>query len=111
MRGGRVIVSLDREEGRIASWRTAFGQAWLPATGCLVGILFANHPMLFSGLSRIQLNHEDPRLINYLLEHGYLWLRGTPLHRELWNPPFYFPATNVLAYSDTMLARVRSTGP
>src|SRR4051812_32169951 len=46
--GGRVIVSLDREEGRIASWRPAFGQAWLPAAGCFVGILFANHPMLFS---------------------------------------------------------------
>jgi hypothetical protein len=59
--------------------------------------------MLFSGLRRVQIRHEDPRLINYLLEHGYLWLRGHPLHRDLWSPPFFYPAKGVLAYSDTLL--------
>src|SRR3954464_8645826 len=99
-RGGRVIVALDRSEVRCANWRAALRQAWLPAAGCLVGILFANHPMLFSGLRRVTLNHEDPRLISYLLEHGYLWLKGNPLHRELWNPPFAGVPSNVQTDSD-----------
>jgi hypothetical protein len=59
--------------------------------------------MLFSGFRRVQIRHEDPRLINYLLEHGYLWLRGHALHRDLWSPPFFYPAKGVLAYSDTLL--------
>jgi hypothetical protein len=84
-------------------WRRSIAAAWLPAALGLVGIVFANHPMLFSGFRRVQIRHEDPRLINYLLEHGYLWLRGHALHRDLWSPPFFYPARGVLAYSDTLL--------
>src|SRR5215471_6433006 len=63
-----------------------------------IGMLFAHHPMLFSRMQGVQIDHEDPRFINYLLEHGYQWLTGNRLHRELWNPPFFYPATNALAF-------------
>ncbi len=77
----------------------------LPVVGmALLGLVFALHPTLFSGLGRIQTDHEDPRLINYLLEHGYRWFRGNPLHRDVWSPPFFYPTSNVLAYSDSLLS-------
>jgi hypothetical protein len=79
----------------------------LPIFFYFIGILFAHHPMLFSGLRRVQIDHEDPRFINYLLEHTYQWLRGYPLHGELWSPPFFYPAQEVLAFSDTLF----SAGP
>ncbi len=84
-----------------------WSRLWRPLGVCIVGILFAHHPMLFSGLRRIQIDHEDPRLINYLLEHGYQRLLGTPLHARLWSPPFFYPAPHALAFSDTLL----SAGP
>ena len=40
----------------------------------------------------------DARLNNYFLEHGYQFLTGN--HNSFWSPPFYFPAENVLTYSD-----------
>ena len=83
--------------------RWAVGMIGLPIGACLLGVVFANHPMLFSGLRGIQVRHEDPRLINYLLEHGYLWLRGMPSHRELESSLLYYPSPNALAFSDTLL--------
>ena len=80
---------------------------WIPIGFCVVGICFAHHPMLLSGLRRVQIDHEDPRLINYLLEHGYQWLAGNPLHSQLWSPPFFYPVRDALAFSDTLL----SAGP
>ncbi len=85
-------------------WIKRYG---LPILFCFIGLLFAHHPMLFSGLRRVQIDHEDPRFINYLLEHSYQWLRGNPLHGELWSPPFFYPAQKVLAFSDTLF----SAGP
>src|SRR5262249_34263735 len=48
-------------------------------------------------------NGVDQMLINYLLEHTYLWVRQEPLHSEFWNPPFFFPAKNAEGYSDTQM--------
>ena len=42
----------------------------------VLGLVMAHHPMLFSGFRRIQTDLRDTRLIHYLLEHGYLWVRG-----------------------------------
>jgi hypothetical protein len=70
----------------------------------LLGILMAHHPMLFSGLQRMQVNLGDSRFNNYILEHSYRWLIGAPLHTEFWNPPFFYPARNVTAYSDLLLS-------
>ena len=83
------------------------GSFWLKtlAIGFLVavGLVCAHHPMILSGLTKIQADPVDPRLINYILEHTYCWLIGTPLHDRLWDPPIYFSTPNVLAYSDTFL--------
>jgi hypothetical protein len=71
------------------------------------GVLMAHWPMIASGFRRLQVDLGDSRLIHYLLEHAYLWTRGTPGHREFWNPPFFYPAANVAAYTDLLL----SVGP
>ena len=57
-----------------------------------LGLVMVHHPMLFSGLARIQSDPGDPRLINYLLEHSYLWISGNPAHRQFWDIPFFYPA-------------------
>ena len=59
----------------------AIRKSWLPLIIYLVGIVFTHHPMLFSGMQKVQTNPEDTRLINYLLEHSFQWVRGNSLHR------------------------------
>jgi hypothetical protein len=67
------------------------------------GVVMAHHPMILSGLRRVQTDLGDTRLNNYILEHGYRWSVGSPGHAEFWSPPFFFPARNVAAYSDILL--------
>ncbi len=67
------------------------------------GLLLAHHPMLLSGLDRIQGDLLDARFVNYVLEHGFRWVTGAPGHRDFWSPPFFHPARNAAAYSDTLL--------
>ena len=68
-----------------------------------VGMLLQFHPMLLSGLHRMQSDWGDTRLNNYILEHGYRWLLGWPGHERFWSPPVFFPAPNTAAYSDVLL--------
>jgi hypothetical protein len=70
----------------------------------VVGLVFAHHPILFSGFRRIQTDLADGRLIHYLLEHGYLWFKGIAGHRRFWDPPFFYPVLNATAYSDPLLS-------
>jgi hypothetical protein len=84
------------------------GAAALARGGLLVGIgvlgvVMVHHPMIFSGFRRIQTSWMDSRLIHYLLEYGYRALCSEPSRWEFWNPPFYYPAANAMAYSDTLL--------
>jgi hypothetical protein len=72
-----------------------------------LGVLMAHYPMIFSGFRRLQTDLQDVRLIHYLLEHGYLWMRRVPAHLDFWSPPFFYPARDVAAYSDVIL----SVGP
>ena len=69
----------------------------------ILGVVMAHYPMIFSRFQRIQGGLADTRLIHYLLEHGYRWVRREPTHLEFWNPPFFFPIKNVAAYSDVLL--------
>jgi hypothetical protein len=73
----------------------------------LAGLVMAHHPMILTGFERIQTDRRDSRLNHYILEHGYLWMRGTPGHRAFWNMPFFHPVTSNAAYSDILL----SVGP
>ena len=45
----------------------------------------------------------DAVVINYVLEHFWLWINQIPQHQSFWNMPFYYPRENTLAYSDIMI--------
>jgi len=50
-------------------------------------------------------NPFDVRLINYLFEWGYQHLlRGQFPGAALWSPPFFYPASGTLGYSDTFIS-------
>jgi hypothetical protein len=63
----------------------------------------AFHPMILSGLARMETDPGDARHLNYMLEHGFQWLRSNPGHADFWSPPFFFPEKNTSAYSETLL--------
>ena len=69
-----------------------------------VGMIMMHYPMIASGLARVQTDVGDSRLIQYFLEHNYRWFRGDPNHAGIWDPPFFYPARNIAAHSDTMMA-------
>ena len=68
-----------------------------------VGALMMFHPMVFSGFAMMQVDQGDTRFNHYLLEHGYRWLLSGLPWEEFWDAGFFFPAKNVIAYSDAML--------
>lgn len=76
----------------------------LPAALALAaGMLTALPPLVFSGFEEIP-GGRDTQLINYSLEHSYRFLQRQPLHRDFWDPPIFYPARNVAAYTDTLLS-------
>lgn len=44
----------------------------------------------------------DTRLNNYFLEHSFQWLTNPDYSGSLWSPSFFYPADEVLAYSDNL---------
>ncbi len=68
-----------------------------------VGIFLVFHPTLMSGFQLLQTDQGDTRLNHYFLEHSYRWIRGDAFHSSLWDPPFFYPEKNVLAYADNLL--------
>ena len=101
--GGPEGTSAMREPtGGTRAGRDRAGIAVAAAVGA-AGLVMLHHPMILSGLGRMQGDLADTRLINYLLEHNYLWYLGAKGHGRFWDPPFFYPAANIAAYSDTML--------
>jgi hypothetical protein len=45
----------------------------------------------------------------YILEHGYRWLAG--MDHSFWDAPFYYPAKNMIAYSDDYLGNLPLYAP
>lgn len=78
-------------------------ELWLPIAVCLAGIVLAHHEMVLSGFAVTQNDLGDTRFVHYLMEHAYRWLTGSPLHKDLWSPPFFYPITGHLAWSENML--------
>ncbi len=76
----------------------------LAAVVGLAGVLAVHHPMILSGFGRIQTDLRDTRLLNYFLEHGWLWVTQARHHERFWDSPFFHPVPNVTAYSDSMLS-------
>jgi hypothetical protein len=86
-------------------WAGRGWPAYLLVVGVgVVGMLMAHHSMIFSGLRCVQVDVGDSRLVNYLLEHAYLWYVGDPQHVDFWNPQIFYPARNIAAYCDTMIS-------
>lgn len=83
--------------------KPAVGLALLALVG-LAGVLAVHHPMILSGFGRIQTDLADTRLLNYFLEHGWLWVSGAPRHERFWDAPFFHPVPSVMAFSDCMLS-------
>jgi len=70
---------------------------------CLIGLLMAFHPTIFSLFSQMQTDPGDTRFINYVLEHYYGFFAGHGASGSFWNMPFFHPAPNVSTYSDLEL--------
>ncbi|MDY0040989.1 MAG: hypothetical protein RBS57_11825, partial [Desulforhabdus sp.] len=84
---------------RIQSWLKAL----IPLAFLTAGLFSTFHPTLMSGFSKLQTDPGDSRSLNYRLEHIYRWVTNDPDHASLWDPPIFYPARNVLSYSDTLL--------
>ena len=67
------------------------------------GMLTVFHPTIFSGFALVQTDPGDTRFNNYILEHGFLWISGDPLHTRFCDPPMFYPAKNTAAFSDILL--------
>jgi hypothetical protein len=69
----------------------------------VVSVCSAFYPTLESRFASIQSDVGDPMLSAYLLEHELLVLERPGYVGTLWSPPFFFPAREVLAYSENMV--------
>ena len=95
---------MDGGRGSPDSRRGSPGGWVLAGLLLVVGLFSTFYPTLLSGFDRLQQDLGDPRLVNYLLEHGFRWVGRWPGHTSLWDPPFYYPAANVGALHDALLA-------
>jgi hypothetical protein len=71
-----------------------------------IAMVAAFYPVLLSGGKLMEGYIGDTRLLNYVLEHDYCWMLGDPHHASLWNPPYFYPQPDVLAYCDLLLGAV-----
>jgi hypothetical protein len=85
-------------------FRKRLGEWGLVSLGLVAACLLIHGPMIVSGLARTQADLLDTRFNNYLLEHSFRRLCGDVAHASFWNPPFCYPAANLLAYSDVMVS-------
>lgn len=76
-------------------------ERFLPIIMFLFGFWFFCIGILGSDLSFIPGDLGDSRFINYLLEHGYLFLSGET--ESFWNAAFMHPYPNTIAISDNMI--------
>jgi hypothetical protein len=73
----------------------------LPFAAFLFGIWYFCLRILGNHLEYIPGDLGDARFINYLLEHGYQWMKGNIHH--FWDAGFMYPFKNTVALSDSML--------
>ena len=60
-------------------------------------------PQIASGFAMIPDLLNDPRLVNYTLEHGYRWVMRFPLHADFWQTPLFYPYPNITAFTDVLV--------
>ncbi len=71
---------------------------------CALGLTMALHPVLQSGFRLTPGDPGDASFCHYIMEHGWQWLSGNPLHSRFWDAPFYYPAKGVTAYSVVLVS-------
>jgi hypothetical protein len=79
------------------------GAVLLTLTLGLLGLSMLFLPTLRSGFHQVLGDLGDSRFVNYLLEHSLRWLLRQPAHAQFWDPPFFYPVKNVLAWSEIMI--------
>lgn len=80
--------------------RAGFKKGW-KVEGLVAFAMFLVGLFLFIHPDRIQGGLVDARFNMYLLEHGYRWLSG--LEKSFWSADFFYPAPDVITYSDNHL--------
>ena len=65
------------------------------------GIINCGRDLFGVDLERYPGDLADTRFNNIILEHDYQWLIGS--QESLWDPPFFYPAKNMLAGGDNHL--------
>lgn len=78
-------------------------EALFPFALWIAGAGIAFGPVLLTGLGVVLSGRGDPRLVHYILEHGYRWLGGWAHHERFWDPPLFHPYPNVSAFTDVLL--------
>lgn len=76
---------------------------WLYAAVCVLGVVTAFAPTLTSGFSRMQAERSDTVFFNYVLEHQLTQLIRPSAIGTFWSPSFFYPVTNALANSETLI--------
>jgi hypothetical protein len=71
----------------------------LPAFG--IALFFPE--IVLTGFRQVPGNLGDTRLVNYFLEHTWLWVCQKGNHTDFWNLPMFYPTPNVTAFSENML--------
>jgi hypothetical protein len=69
----------------------------------IAGTALAFWPTLRSGFDRMQTDPGDTVYLSYALEHGMSALLRRDYVGSFWSPPFFHPAPDVLAYSESLL--------
>ena len=71
----------------------------------LFAFLFGVGCFLYFSPERVAGDLGDARFNMYVLEHGFRWLKG--LEASFWSPAFFYPASDVMAYSDAHIGTFR----
>ncbi len=74
-----------------------------PLLAWVAGMLVGHGRAIFSGLELVPGDPVDPRYVNYVLEHSWRWISGAPGHERFFDPPFFYPLTSALGYSDAFV--------
>ena len=61
----------------------------------LLGLGCFFYPTWSTFFQNIQTDPGDTRFNNYVLEHGFQWISGNPVHKDFWSPPIFFPTKNI----------------
>jgi len=73
----------------------------LPLVLLLAGLLLFPLSMMNTDFTRIPGDKGDARFNNYILEHGYKFVKGEV--PDYWDAPFLYPHKNTIALSDNLL--------